>query len=438
MKLPQAFLDRMKAQLKDDYEAFLLSYEKNTIKGIRINTLKISVEDFLKITDFDLKPVPWTRNGFYCQADNLGKHPHYFAGLYYIQEPSAMLPAELSDPKPGDVVLDLCAAPGGKSMQMAAMMSDQGLLISNDISSKRLRALVRNAELMGVKNIVVINDEQEKIARVLSRKIDKLVIDAPCSGEGMFKKDDDATSAYATYDIENCTSMQKGILDVIPNVLKENGQMVYSTCTFNEFENERMIEYVRSIYEMHLVDHKFDMFEPGIQMPEAIRVYPHKISGEGHFAAKLVTDHTDSFELKENKINQPPSGLKEFMTTYLNKPIEGCFHVAKSHVFLKPQFSLPESDLKVIKEGWYLGEIKKDRFVPSHAFALGLKASDFKQIINFSHDSKEIIKYLKCETLACDGHNGFNLICVDGYPVGWGKWAKGKLKNLYPAAWRLQ
>ncbi|MBN2797212.1 MAG: RsmB/NOP family class I SAM-dependent RNA methyltransferase [Clostridia bacterium] len=438
MKLPVAFLNRMKSQLGDEFDAFIESYNRETIKGIRVNTLKISVEDFLKITDFDLIEVPWTRNGFYVNHEELGKHPHYFAGLYYIQEPSAMLPAELADPKPGSIVLDLCAAPGGKSMQLAAMIEDEGLLISNDISSKRLRALVRNAELMGLKNIIVLNETQENIAKILHHTVDTLVIDAPCSGEGMFKKDDDATSAYETYDVENCTEMQRGILDIIPEVLKENGEMVYSTCTFNEFENEEMIRYVQKLYPLDVVHHPFSMFETGIHMPDAIRVYPHKIKGEGHFAAKLKNQSNLTELLEEEAYNEPPEDLKVFMDTYLNKPIKGYFHVAKEHVFLKPRYKLPQNNLKMIKEGWYLGEMKKNRFTPSHAFALGLKASEFKQIIELDRKSTDVEKYLKCETLYCEGKPGFNLICVDGYPIGWGKWSNGKLKNLYPAAWRLQ
>lgn len=438
MRLPEAFLERMRVQLGEEFDAFLASYDRKTIKGIRVNTLKISVEDFMAITDFDLRPVPWTRNGFYVEAEGLGKHPHYLAGLYYIQEPSAMLPAELLNPDPGEIVLDLCAAPGGKSMQLAAMMNNQGLLIANDINTKRLSALIRNAELMGVKNLLVINDHQDKIAAAMPGAIDKLVVDAPCSGEGMFKKDDDAKNAYEAYNIETCTSMQKEILDTIPSVVKTGGELVYSTCTFNTLENEGMVHYLMEKYDFSLVQSDLKMFEPGIDMPEALRVYPHLIEGEGHFAVKLRSESNPESKVRPYVKNKAPELVDDFMRTYMTEPLEGHFKVIKDRVFLMPAYAVKTSGVKVLKEGWYLGDLKKNRFEPSHAFALGLKKSQFRQCIDWSKDSLEIIKYLKCETISCDGQKGYNLICVDGYPIGWGKWAQGRLKNMYPHAWRLQ
>lgn len=438
MNLPNLFIDRMKIQLKDEWEAFLDAYDKPVFKGIRINTLKISVEAFLKITPFDLKPIPWTKDGFYIKSEERpGKHPHYYAGLYYIQEPSAMLPANLLKPDKGDVVLDLCAAPGGKTMQMAAMMKNEGLLVANDISSNRLRALIRNAELMGVKNLVVINDYQDKIAAQFPKVFDKMLIDAPCSGEGMFKKHDDAVGAYEKYDIGVCNMMQKEILDEIVKSLNDEGELVYSTCTFNTDENENMIEYLMSGYDLSLVDLPLEHgFKPGINMPGVIRLYPHCLDGEGHFAAKLKNDGKREVRLKEQTPNKAPEALGDFMALYFNEPLTGTFKIIKERVFLLPKLALSHGRVKLVKEGWYLGDLKKNRFEPSLAFALGLKESDFKQTISFSSESIEIEKYLKCETIHCEGHKGYNLICVDGYPVGWGKWANNKLKNLYPAAWR--
>lgn len=438
MKLPIEFEEQMKTQLGDEYDAFLKSYDQETCRGIRVNTLKISVEAFEKISPFELTRVPWTEDGFYIEGIRPGKHPHYFAGLYYIQEPSAMLPAAVLAPTAEDVALDLCAAPGGKTMQMAAMMNNQGLLIANDINGQRLKALIRNAELMGVKNLIVLNDKQENIKTSLFGKIDRLLVDAPCSGEGMFKKHEDAVSAYKDYDIDACVMMQKNILDDILDVLNGQGKMVYSTCTFNTFENEDMIHYALSKKQLNLIDiPKKHGFVEGQGLPEVARIYPHKVKGEGHFTAQLKYDGLKKDCLKSRPHTSLPPLVQSFVETYLNIELKGHFKVIKNKIFMMPEQMIPIEGVKIIKDGWYIGELKKNRFEPSHAFALGLKASDCRQVIDFKSDAPEIIKYLKCETIFCDGQKGYNLICVDGHPVGWGKWSSGKLKNLYPAQWRL-
>lgn len=438
MNLPNEFVTRMQKQLKEEWPLFLESYDKPVIKGIRINTLKISVKDFLEISPFDLKPIPWTSDGFYINSEvRPGKHPYYYAGLYYIQEPSAMLPATLLSPTSNDTVLDLCAAPGGKTMQLAAMMDNEGLVVANDISSNRLRALIRNAELLGVKNLVVLNDVQDKIARQLPKTFDKILIDAPCSGEGMFKKHDDAVNAYEAYNIEACTEMQKSIADEIVKTLNGQGELVYSTCTFNTQENEDMIQYIMDRSTLQLVELPLEHgFKSGVKMPGVLRLYPHCLDGEGHFAAKLKSTEEKALRNDELAVNEAPALLKDFMADNMVEPLKGHFKIIKDRVFLLPRKKLNLGKVKLVKEGWYLGDLKKNRFEPSLAFALGLKYQQVNNVISFEHNSVEIDKYLKCETIHCEGKKGYNLICVDGYPVGWGKWANGKLKNLYPAAWR--
>lgn len=438
MNLPKKFLDRMKKQLGEEFDDFLKAYDRTAIKGIRVNTLKISVDDFKKISPFKLRPVPWTVDGFYIESsEKPGKHPYYYAGLYYIQEPSAMLPAEVLSPTQDDIVLDLCAAPGGKTMQLAAKMKNKGLLIANDISSNRLRALIRNAELLGVKNLIVLNEHQDKIAISLKNSVDKLLIDAPCSGEGMFKKDDGAVDAYADYDIEACTSMQKSILDSILPIVNGGGSVVYSTCTFNEDENENMIQYILedTSFELNKLSPDFGFVNGRLE--GTLKIYPHLVEGEGHFVSKVTNNNRHSDQMIETSVNKPPELLLEFMSEYLTQPLEGYYKIIKERVFLMPEKRLKLSGVKIVKEGWYIGDLKKNRFEPSHAFALGLKSEQFKNTINFNIEDPNCIKYLKCETISCDGNKGYNLVCVNGFPLGWGKWANGKLKNLYPAAWRL-
>lgn len=439
MDLPIGFIEMMKKQLVGEYDEFLNSYDNDIHRGIRVNTIKISVEEFLKITDFDLLPIPWTRDGFYINKDlRPAKHPHYFAGLFYIQEPSAMLPAELLEPSSEDIVLDLCAAPGGKTMQLAAMMDNDGVLIANDINTNRIKALIRNCELLGVKNITILNEQQSNIKNQLYRTFNKILIDAPCSGEGMFKKHDGAINAYEEYDIDSCVETQKSILSEIPDMLNGSGEIVYSTCTFNTYENEDMIKLLIDNYDFELMSLKTEYgFKDGIGLPGALRLYPHKINGEGHFAAKLKNNNEISDINFDTGVNSPPELLLEFMKENFNEVPEGYYEVIKDKVFLLPSKRLRISNLRVSKRGWYLGELKKNRFVPSHAFALGLSSRQVKNIINFNKGELNVIKYLKCETIKCDGSKGYNLICVDNYPIGWGKWNNGRLKNLYPPAWRL-
>ena len=440
MNLPIEFISRMKKQLKDEYENFIDSYDNEVYRGIRINTIKISVEEFLKITDFELIPVPWCIDGFYIKSDlRPAKHPHYFAGLFYIQEPSAMLPAVILNVNKKNIVLDLCAAPGGKTMQLAASMQNEGILIANDINTNRIKALIRNCELLGVTNIIVLNEKQENISSKIGRSFDKILIDAPCSGEGMFKKHDGAINAYEEYNIESCVKMQKEILYEVRNMINGQGELVYSTCTFNENENEEMIQLMidELYFKLISLEAKYG-FKQGKKVKGVLRLYPHLIKGEGHFVGKVKSDKEyNTININEEK-NNPPELLLDFMKENMYSKLEGYFEIIKDKVFLLPKKRLQFTGLRTSKKGWYLGELKKNRFVPSHAFALGIKQIQFKNIINLEKNSIEIIKYLKCETLKVEGTKGFNLICVDGHPIGWGKWANGTLKNLYPAAWRLQ
>ena len=227
---------------KDEYEAFLLSYSMPRYYGLRVNTLKISVEEFIKISPFKLEKIPWTKDGFYYdEGEHPGKHPFYYAGLYYIQEPSAMLPATVLDARPGEYILDLCAAPGGKTVQIAAGMKGEGLLIANDISSERIKALVKNIELCGVRNTIVTNEQPKKLAAKFPTYFDKILVDAPCSGEGMFRKDENAAKSWGKYKCDACSSVQKDILEYADIMLKPGGRLVYSTCTFSPEEDEVVI-----------------------------------------------------------------------------------------------------------------------------------------------------------------------------------------------------
>lgn len=305
-QLPLAFINRMQMLMGDEYDSFLSSYHKPKYVGIRVNTLKISVEDFVKISPFELKPIPWCATGFYVYENvKPGKHPYYHAGLYYIQEPSAMSPAEALNVIPGDRVLDLCAAPGGKSTQIGAKLQGKGVLVTNDISADRTKALAKNIELYGIKNAVVLNETPDRIAESFPNYFNKIVIDAPCSGEGMFRKDEDMVRQWGKHSVEKCTLMQRDILSTAALLLSPGGTIVYSTCTFAPEENEAMIaEFLQKHPDYQVIPLPDDLgFSSGRPewIPESIiaddaakaqtaycaRLWPHKIEGEGHFLAVL-------------------------------------------------------------------------------------------------------------------------------------------------------
>lgn len=438
MNLPVEFLDRIRELLGDDLESFLNSYDDERLYGLRVNTLKISVEDFLALTPFKLTPIPWTRDGFYYDPeDKPTKHPHYFAGLYYIQEPSAMAPVNILEPEETDNVLDMCACPGGKSVQIASYLKNKGLLVSNDISATRIKALVKNLEMMGVTNALIINTTEDVIGKHFEGFFDKLLIDAPCSGEGMFRKEPKMVAHWDLAYTQTCRDMQNSILENIANTLKENGTLVYSTCTFSRVENE---DCMLSFLDQH------SDFKQGEINPEKFefvsdegfgRLWPHQIKGEGHFVAKLHKGEGSAISYKVLKANKAPEYFQTFMSENLNQPIEGHFEEMNGKLYLRPQYDLNLKGVRVVRYGWLLGEWNGKKFTPSPALAMGLKLTDAKRVVNLSANQIETIKYLKGETLFVEGEDGYTLVGVDGYPLGWAKMSKGTLKNMYHTGWRL-
>lgn len=310
VQLPSIFAERMKNLLGDEFEQFMKSYEQSPHAGLRVNTLKISMEQFDKLAPFDIRPIPWCGTGFYVpHGVKPGLHPYYHAGLYYIQEPSAMAPVELLDVQPGDHVLDLCAAPGGKSTQIAAKLQGKGVLVTNDIHSERTKALAKNVELYGVRNAVVLNESPERIAGAFPHYFNKVLIDAPCSGEGMFRKDEDMVKSWEHHSVEKCVLMQRDILETAAKLLAPGGTIVYSTCTFAPEENEAMIAEFLNLnpdFTVHDIPETAG-FAPGRpdwvrqMLPETAektgpvldqtrgtaRLWPHLLEGEGHYVAVL-------------------------------------------------------------------------------------------------------------------------------------------------------
>ena len=451
MKLPYAFEQKMKNLLKDEYEDFVKSYELPKYSGFRINTLKIDRSKWEKINPFTTtKRVPWCPEGYYYfDTDMPSRHPYYYAGLYYIHEPSAMAPGAYLPVDEGDRVLDLCAAPGGKSTQIAAKLGQRGMLVSNDISASRVKALLKNIENFGIKNAVVLNEEPKKLADRFEGFFDKILIDAPCSGEGMFRK---MSSAMQSWEKHHTLypPMQKEILEYADKMLKVGGMILYSTCTFSPEENEGMIN---SFLKAHK-HYKVVTLKPvgGIQKANptwvdgdktiegALRLWPHHLEGEGHFVCLI--QKTDGKE-KSSVITKKKKTIKdideaiEFFNSYTTISLDTPIVQVKDKVYLCEE-ELPDlSGLRVIRSGMLLGECKNKRFEPSHAMTLGYSKEDFRNIIDLSADDERVIRYLKGETIIYDTHKGYHILCIEGYPLGFVKSQNGLLKNQYPPSWRM-
>lgn len=456
MKLPEEFCQRMQELLGGEYPDFLASYQQKRFQGLRVNTLKISVEDFRKISPFPLTPIPWIHNGFYIdEQERPAKHPYYHAGLYYIQEPSAMAPVRVLDVRPGDRVLDLCAAPGGKSTQIAADLQGSGLLVSNDLSESRTKALTKNIELFGAAHAIVLNESPERLVSRFTGFFSKVLIDAPCSGEGMFRKDPDAVRQWGIHSSGKCVFLQQDILACAGEMVAPGGSLVYSTCTFNPEENEKNIETFLKNHPDFALGHispgegwekgRGDWAGGNKELDRTVRLWPHKLPGEGHFVALVhkkgstgpAWTDTAAFSEKSNLTDRDLADFHSFVRENLTAELPGRVESYGDRLYLQPSWVPDLRGIKVVRPGLYLGALKKNRFEPSHGLALALRKQSFRRILDFPVNSREIANYLKGETISINGEKGWTGVCVDSYPVGWGKQLEGVLKNHYPKGWRV-
>ena len=472
MQLPDRYKERMKRLLGNEYDAYEACLDQSARAGLRVNTGKITVEEFKKITPFKLTPVPWTEKGFYYEMEESpAKHPYYHAGLYYLQEPSAMLPAALLPIQRGDKVLDLCAAPGGKSTELAARLGGEGVLVSNDVSPSRARALTKNLQLSGVPNAVVLCEEPEHMMPVFYEYFYKILVDATCSGEGIFRKENKMIAAWEEHGPAFFAPLQRKILAAAVKMLKPGGMLLYSTCTFSPEENEGSIAAVLEQFpEMSLVQVECPV-EFGQGRPEwigsqieslrrCIRVWPHKVGGEGHFVALLQkeikagqeTDIKDKKMEKKHKKGKKGDGRRrkkeeadaiqtaiEFLKTTSLPYEEEQIILSGECCYLVPE-GLPDmSSLRVVESGLLLGSVGKGRFEPYQALASRLNVDLYPNHVNLSVDDIRVIKYLKGETIMVEDTSlkGYVLLLVDGYSLGWGKAAGGMIKNKYFGSWRM-
>ena len=465
MQLSMNFQLKMKGLLKGEFHLYEKCFSEKRNFGLRVNTNKITVADFMKMVPWDLEPIPWIENGFYYDGESIqpAKHPFYYGGLYYLQEPSAMTPANLLPIEPGDKVLDLCAAPGGKATELGGKLAGTGLLVANDISSSRAKGLLKNVELMGIGNALVVSEQPSKLVNYFSEYFDKILIDAPCSGEGMFRKEPNMIKGWEEKGPEYYSKLQKEIIIQGAKMLKPGGLLMYSTCTFDPIENEHVIEYLlKSCPEFSIVEmEKFSGFSEGLpeyterkikELRKTIRIYPHKVKGEGHYLGLLGKsmagglkgiDHSrESVAVRVVNEVDLPEELTSFLSLIKRKIEIEQIHIKGEQVYYLPKEVPPIAGLRFLRTGLYLGDLKKKRFEPSQALAMNLKKEEFGLTIDFKVKDNRVIKYLKGETLevselTCKEDKGWTLICVEGYPLGFGKLLNGLLKNKYQVGWRL-
>lgn len=462
--MPSAFTERMKEQFKDrsEYEAFLEGYNKERTYGLRYNPLKTDKENFLRKLPIALRAVPWAEEGLYYEAsEHPGKHALHEAGAFYIQEPSAMAVVSVLDPKPGERILDLCAAPGGKSTQIAGRMQGEGLLVSNEIIPSRAKILSQNIERMGVANCVVCREEPKRLAEAFPGFFDRVLVDAPCSGEGMFRKDETAIAEWSPEHVTMCATRQRDILKQAAGMVSSGGVLVYSTCTFSIEENEGTIRDFTSAHPEFAIE---EAYIDGISGSDrTLRLWPHLIEGEGHFIAKLRrvdgTGRTECQAIAEGakdvrKRGKGKRNVREngrtpdelcdaFLYEELGLTVTGAEKLFKKRMLFKfgealyliPQEMIPLKGLQIERPGLQIGFCEKDRLRPSHALALFLHPEYVRK--HYELSPEQTTAYLRGETFSVDSDlKGWYLLSTQGCSIGFGKATGGQMKNHYPKGLR--
>ena len=426
-KLPEQFIENMKKQLpENEWEAFFACYENKPYKGVRLNPLKGGMDELKGILPFLGEQVAWEKNGYYTDEEKLGASPYHFAGLFYSQEPSAMCAAPLLEVQEGEKVLDLCSAPGGKGTQLACAMNGKGLIVLNEPISSRAKILSQNVERMGIKNAVVLNEYPETLAKRFAGYFDKILVDAPCSGEGMFRKNsEEALAEWSEENVAMCAERQASILDCATEMLKKGGRLVYSTCTFAYAEDEGQVcDYLQKHTEMRLIKQE--------------KLYPHKVKGEGHFAALFEkTEKTGEWDSRiktaKNSVTQKSErAYRDFEKTFFHEKFSFRLFENNGVLYELPEEVFDWKGLNILRVGIRLGEVKNDRFEPAHSLVACVKASECKRALNLPLADNRVEQYLHGEMIEGDIPNGWCLVCVDGYPLGLGKAVNGSIKNHLP------
>ena len=432
--LPDSFVESMKSQLGDGFDRYVRTLSEKPVSGIRINTGKTDPDTVFRKIQSDYEAIPWMKNGYYVdETVRFTKHPFYYAGLYYIQEPSAMTPVTWLNVQEDDTVLDLCAAPGGKSTQIACSLGEQGTLYSNDPSASRAKALLKNIELSGTGNVMITCAMPQQLETVYPAFFDRILCDAPCSGEGMFRKERAVLNAYLEHGPAYFAPIQKSVLESAAVMLKPGGVLVYSTCTFSRTEDEDNIEW-------------FLQTHPDFELVRMKKLYPHEIRGEGHFVAELHKKERDAGSVLDRGPRHPhspgrgkprlPQEFTEFLENIEYRFDPDRFFTKDKYIYYLPAAGEIHGEIHYIRTGLLMGRMETKRFEPSQALAMWLQGK-WKNELSFDADDPRIMKYLKGETIeAEDEADGYRLLCADGYPLGFVKQSGHRCKNKYYPGWR--
>lgn len=464
-KLPAAFCARMKKMLGEEaYAAFLSAYDDDAEaqRGLRVNPFKYSREALLAAVDFPLRPTAFEENGFFldCTETGTGKHPLHHAGAFYLQEPAAMLPvAAASDYlHSGDYVLDVCAAPGGKSTQLASEIGRSGLLVSNEFVSSRAKILLSNIERLGIPNAVVTNTDAAHLRKWYEGCFDCVLVDAPCSGEGMFRKNPQAVTEWSEENVAMCAKRSFEILSDAQYCLRPGGILIYATCTFAAEENEELIARFLEAFPDYTAECLSDTVRavtaPGLavagckeDLTRAARCYPHITGGEGQFVcvlkkggdaprAPIVSDwerptkqETAAAELLLRELFPMESMIPDI------RKQNGQLYLVPGHLGAAGSF---------LSCGVMLGAFRGNRIAPHHQL-FSAYGSQMRRRWNFCADDPRILRYLHGETVSVEGadctrenSDGFGCVTVEGCALGGAKCVGNTLKNHYPKGLRIQ
>ncbi len=448
MKLPDAYEKRMRTLLKDAYPAYLSALDSPPVRGFRVNTEKISPEDFLKIWPYGAEPIPYVPTGFYLTEEHIGHTPFHHAGMLYIQEPAAQAPVACLSVKEGDWVLDLCAAPGGKSTQVKNKLGADGVLVANEIVAGRCRILTGNIERLGFQNTVTTCLSPQRVAEVFPYTFDLVIVDAPCSGEGMFRKEPDALTMWSEENVALSATRQREILDCAARAVKPGGQILYATCTFSPEEDERVVDGFlarHGNFRLCPVPEAVRKYtEDGVpffgcvteNLTDARRFYPHTGRGEGQFMAVLQnTDEGDGVHKKAPPIPKETNPavfafLDEVLTDYKREYV---LSYGGQPVYFTDDFPVPSGVSYSL--GVRIGEVKKNYILPHHQFFMAL-GKRFRHKLPLSPDSDALRRYLHGEEIDAPLPDGWAAVTVAGAAVGGIKVVGGRGKNHYPKGLR--
>ena len=452
--LPAGFVARVRAWLGAEAPLFLDSLTQPPCQGLRVNTLKLDPKEWAALSPFALEPVPWCPEGFRVTGPpqaRPGRHPYHAAGLYYLQDASAMAAVALLDPQPGELVLDACAAPGGKATHIAARLQHRGLLVVNEVLRPRTRALIDNLELFGAIYWLLLSQPLHVLARVWPDQFDRVLVDAPCSGEGLFRRDAAARREWSPAAVEGCAARQDGLLAAAADLVRPGGRLVYATCTFEPEENEAVVaRFLRARPDFELAappvlpgfsPGRPDLIAPqlgrGLPLEHCVRIWPHLAPGEGHFIAVMARQgEAPPLAWATPRDNLPGEAarlLAEFWeTTFTQRPPPGSWQLRQHDLYWWPPLPAGWQPPPWARIGWHVGRLARGAFIPAHALALAMPAAYARQPLALTAGAPELERYLQGESRRAEGPDGWLLVTVDGFALGWVKRVQGVLKNHYP------